>query len=87
MLGGNVPGVIAVTRSGEPGNDPKYTPTELELFRTGLDPDLYPNVNWRDVILNKHVWQNQEFLSIAGGGTAARYYLSLSIMSKDGEIL
>lgn len=66
------------------GNDPKYTPTELELFRTGLDPDLYPNVNWRDVILNKHVWQNQEFLSIAGGGTAARYYLSLSILSKDG---
>ena len=66
------------------GNDPKYTPTELELFRTGLDPDLYPNVNWRDVILNKRVWQNQEFLSIAGGGTAARYYLSLSILSKDG---
>ena len=58
------------------GNDPKYTPTELELFRTGLDPDLYPNVNWRDVILNKRVWQNQEFLSVAGGGTAARYYLS-----------
>lgn len=66
------------------GLDPKYNATELELFRTGLDPDLYPNTNWRDVILRKHVWQNQEFLSVSGGGTAARYYLSLSILSKDG---
>jgi len=66
------------------GYDPIYSPTEMELFRTGLDQDLYPNVNWRDIILRKHVWQNQEFLSIAGGGTAARYYLSLSILSKDG---
>lgn len=66
------------------GFDPKYNDTEMELFRTGLDPDLYPNVNWRDVILRKHVWQNQEFLSVSGGGTAARYYMSLSILSKDG---
>lgn len=66
------------------GFEPKYNATEMELFRTGLDPDLYPNTNWRDVILRDHVWQNQEFLSIAGGGTAARYYVSLSILSKDG---
>jgi hypothetical protein len=37
------------------GDDPVYNDTELELFRTGLDPDLYPNVNWRDVILKDHV--------------------------------
>ena len=60
-----------------------YTPTELELFKTGLDPDLYPNVNWRDVILKKHVWQNQHFLSVSGGGTNARYYMSLSVLNKD----
>lgn len=62
---------------------PKYTPTEVELFRTGLDPDLYPNVNWRDVILKDHVWQNQHFLSVSGGGTNARYYVSLSVQNKD----
>ncbi len=56
------------------GDDPVYNDTELELFRTGLDPDLYPNVNWRDVILKDHVINNQHHLSISGGGQNARYY-------------
>ena len=62
---------------------PIYNDTELELFRTGLDPDLYPNTNWRDVILKDRVWQNQHFLSVSGGGTNARYYTSLSVLNKD----
>lgn len=62
--------------------DPMYNDTELELFRTGLDPDLYPNTNWRDVILKDHVWQNQHFLSIRGGGANARYYVALSVQNK-----
>ena len=65
------------------GMNPLYSSTELELFRTGLDPDLYPNTNWRDVMLKDRVWQNQHFLSVSGGGTAARYYLSLSVLNKD----
>ena len=65
------------------GKDPIYSDVAMELIRTGMDQDLYPNVNWRDVILKDHVWQNQHFLSVAGGGTAARYYMSLSIQNKD----
>lgn len=65
------------------GDDPIYTDTELELFRTGLDPDLYPNVNWRDVILKDHVWNNQHHLSVSGGGQNARYYLSLGILNQE----
>lgn len=57
------------------GDDPIYTDTELELFRTGLDPDLYPNVDWRDVILKDHVINNQHHLSISGRGQNARYYM------------
>jgi TonB-dependent SusC/RagA subfamily outer membrane receptor len=65
------------------GDDPVYNDTELELFRTGLDPDLYPNVNWRDVILKDHVINNQHHLSISGGGQNARYYLSLGILNTE----
>lgn len=65
------------------GDDPIYTDTELELFRTGLDPDLYPNVNWRDVILKDHVWNNQHHLSVSGGGQNARYYMSLGILNQE----
>lgn len=65
------------------GYDRVYSDAEVELFRTGLDPDLYPNVNWADVILKDHVWHNQHHLSIAGGGTNARYYMSVGILDQD----
>lgn len=65
------------------GYEPVYSDMQLELLRTHMDPDLYPDVNWRDVILKDHVWQNQHFLSVSGGGTAARYYMSVSVQNKD----
>ena len=65
------------------GNSALYTPTELELYRTGLDPDLYPDVSWRDVILKDHVWNTQHHLSISGGGEAARYYVSLGVLNNE----
>lgn len=65
------------------GNNALYTSTELELFRTGLDPDLYPNVNWRDVILKDHVWNTQHHFSLSGGGENARYYVSLGALTNE----
>lgn len=65
------------------GYKAQYSPTELELFRTGLDPDLYPNVNWRDVILKDHTWNNQHHLSVSGGGEKARYYISLGMLQNE----
>lgn len=65
------------------GLNPMYSSAELELFKTGLDPDLYPNVNWQDEILKDHVWNNQHHLSISGGGENARYYMSLGILNQE----
>lgn len=62
----------------------KYTDVEISLFDTGLDPDLYPNVNWRDIILKDHSYYGQYNLNISGGGTNARYYISLGYQNKDG---
>lgn len=64
------------------GKTPIYTNTEIDVFRSGLDPDLYPNVNWRDVILKDYVMNNQHHLSLSGGGTNARYYVSMGIMNQ-----
>lgn len=65
--------------------DPVYTDTELELYKLGLDPDLYPNVNWRDVILRDGVWNNQHHLGLSGGGENARYYVSLGILNNQAS--
>lgn len=65
------------------GNEPLYSQTDLELYRTGLDPDLYPNVNWRNVILRDYSWNNQHHIGISGGGEAARYYVSLGYLNSE----
>ena len=65
------------------GGRPVYSNAELNLIETGLDPDLYPNVNWRDVMLKDYVWNNQHHISINGGGTNARYYMSVGLQHKD----
>lgn len=65
------------------GLKPRYSDVELDLFKSGLDPDLYPNVNWRDIILKDNTFNNQHYLSASGGGEAARYFLSIGIQNKD----
>ncbi len=66
------------------GLKPAYSATDIELFRNGLDPDMHPDINWRDVILKDYSWYSQYNLNISGGGTAARYYMSFGYMNKQG---
>lgn len=59
------------------GNTPLYNEVEMGIIRDGLDPDLYPNVNWQEEILNKNFWSNSYYVSGRGGSEVARYFLSL----------
>ena len=61
-----------------------YKADELEIFRLGLDPDLYPNVNWIDELLRKGSWSTRATLSMNGGGNTARYYVSGSYLDQQG---
>lgn len=65
------------------GGVPIYTDVDLALFRNHMDPDLHPDVNWRDVILRDYTWNQQYFLSASGGGEVARYYVSAGFTTKD----
>ena len=60
------------------GDDPKYTNQELDIIKYGLDPDLYPDVNWQDEVLKRSYWQQTYYLSARGGGSIARYFISLN---------
>lgn len=64
------------------GLDEIYDETEMKIIQYGLDPDLYPDIDWRDVILKDVAWNNQHYLNISGGGTAARYFLSVGMQNK-----
>ena len=44
------------------GKAPRWSNEELEKFRTGSDPYLYPNVDWIDKVLNKKfISDNKQF--------------------------
>ncbi len=59
------------------GNLPLYSDIELDLIKYHLDPDLYPDVNWQKELLHKNALTQTYFINARGGGSLARYYLSL----------
>lgn len=61
-----------------------FTPTEMELFANGMDPDLYPNVDWKDLLLKDGAMSYRANVNISGGGKTARYYASVSYVNDEG---
>ena len=61
-----------------------YQPYEFELFRSGVDPDKYPNVDWQDIILKDGAWSMRGNVNISGGGSTSRYYASVSYVEDEG---
>ena len=59
------------------GNLPLYSDIELDIIKYHLDPDLYPDVNWQKELLHKNSLSQTYFINARGGGSLARYYLSL----------
>lgn len=64
--------------------EPMYTDIELMLFKSGLDPDLYPNVNWQDVMLRDGANTYRAAVNLDGGGSTVRYYVSGSYFNEGG---
>lgn len=65
-------------------HEPIYLPEELEILRLGLDPDLYPNVDWRDLLLKDGAMTYRANLNMSGGGATARYFVSGSYVNEGG---
>lgn len=63
---------------------PLYSEQDIEIIERNLDPDLFPNVDWQDVILKNGASNSRSTLSLSGGGSTARYYVSGGYYSEDG---
>lgn len=66
------------------GLEPLYDEEDMYLFRSGMDPDLYPNVDWMDALLKDGAITNRANIDVSGGGTTARYFVSMSYLNEDG---
>lgn len=61
-----------------------YSEAEKELFLNGLDPDLYPNVDWKDLLLKDGAFSYRANVNLSGGGNTSRYYASIAYVEDQG---
>ncbi|SHH24019.1 TonB-linked outer membrane protein, SusC/RagA family [Chryseolinea serpens] len=66
------------------GMNQHYSDAEIQKFRDGSDPLVYPNTNWAKETLKRVALQNQHNLSIKGGTDDIRYFVSLGKTFQDG---
>lgn len=61
-----------------------WSDEELQKFKDGSDPYLYPNVNWTDEVLKRNSFQTINNLSISGGSEIVRYFVNVGYTSQGG---
>lgn len=66
------------------GNDPRYTPDDIQKYRDGSDPWRYPNTDWYDAVIKPVALQDMATLTVSGGSEDVKYYVSLGTLSEDG---
>ncbi|GAA4791062.1 TonB-dependent receptor [Olivibacter ginsenosidimutans] len=72
-------------RNSNPGDSmPLYSDEYIEQTASGSDPDLYPNVDWFDVIFNKYGHNRRARVNANGGSDKAQYYLSVGYYDETG---
>ncbi|KAA6336342.1 TonB-dependent receptor SusC [termite gut metagenome] len=65
------------------GDSRLFSDIEMDIIRNGLDPDMYPDVNWQKEILKPVSWKQSYYASAKGGGEVARYFFSLGFSDED----
>lgn len=63
-----------------------YTEEQIGYFRDGSKPDLYPNTDWSDLVLDKDVLTTQHSLNFSGGTDRLRFFTGLGYVYKDNMI-
>ena len=59
-------------------------PKVMEMFRNRSQPIMFPDVNWRDVLMKKQTQQTQHSLTISGGTKSVRYFTSVGYLFQNG---
>ncbi|WP_316793918.1 TonB-dependent receptor [Pedobacter frigoris] len=63
---------------------PNFSDEQIQKTASGLDPYMYPNVNWIDEIYKDQSTITNANLNINGGTETVRYYISSSFYNQTG---
>ncbi len=66
------------------GNDAYYSDIAIERTRQGVNPYLYPNVDWTGLLFKDMAMRQRGNVNVSGGGSKVRYYMSLDVQHEDG---
>ncbi len=66
------------------GIAPAFSEEELQKYRSGSDPYLYPDVNWYDQVLRSNAPVANYNLNFGGGDDNVTYFASLNALSNGG---
>lgn len=64
----------------------RYSPAYIENTRNGVDPMLYPNVDWQKEIFNDWGHLRRVNANVRGGSQMAQFYASVSVYNEKGTI-
>lgn len=69
-----------------PNAEVRYSPTDIANTRSGLNPYIWPDVDWYDLMFRDYSMSQRANVNVSGGGSRVTYYMSLQ-MNHDGGIL
>lgn len=69
-----------------PGTAVRYSDELIENTRSGVNPYLYPNVDWGDLIFKDMSMSQRANINVQGGGSRVTYYMSLNVNHDTGLI-
>lgn len=61
-----------------------FTPEQIEAYRTGSDPIMYPNMKWMDYVFNDVFLQSKNNVNISGGSENVKYFISVGYLYQNG---
>lgn len=70
--------------SPELGKYQRFTEEEIGLYKNQTNPLLYPEHNWIDELMNKSAMQQNYNLTVSGGTTNTKYFVSLGYFNQQG---
>nr|WP_321411719.1 TonB-dependent receptor [uncultured Carboxylicivirga sp.] len=71
-------------RTRDPNALLTYSKEKIENTRNGVNPYVYPNVNWYNDLFNDYTMNTKANVNVNGGGEVVRYYLAVSYTNETG---
>ncbi len=63
---------------------PVFSEYDIERFRLGDQPLMFPNINWRKYMMNKFAIQTQHNMNVSGGTDKMKYFVSIGYLFQNG---